>query len=725
DPSDNLQAANFNLTDDATPGLPQQVFGNLLPGTYTVEEVNLPAGWQLTDLDCTGASQSTVRIVGAEISIDLAAGEQVTCSFEDTQQGSLTIQKDSIPDSNQPFEFDPSANLQAANFTLTDDAAPGLPSQDFIGLPPGTYTVEEVNLPAGWELTDVACSGANSSVVTITGAQISVDLAAGEAIVCKFENTQEGSITIEKDAVPDSSQPFEFDPSANLQPNNFFLTDDATPGLAQETFTGLLSGTYTVEEVNLPAGWQLTDLACAGGGADTTTAGALATIGLDPGEAVVCTFTDTQQASLTIVKDALPDSEQDFEFLPSDNLGAAFLLDDDGDPTLSSSRAFRGLTPGTYRVSEQPPPDGWNLDTVTCAGGAEITIDGATVTVRLAAGEDVTCTFLNVQTLGEERGSITIVKDALPDSEQDFEFLPSDNLGAAFLLDDDGDETLSDTQSFINLVAGAYTVTEQLPPDGWSLDSITCEGDAATSVEGATVAIELGAGETTTCTFLNTQVQPGDQGVITIIKDAVPDTEQEFSYEGDLGTFALTDDGSGRDNEASFGGLAAGAYRVSEIVPDGWTVDSISCDDPSGGTAADVATGAVTVDLAPEERVVCTFTNVGAAAIPRGKQPPTSLPVTGAGIFGLLAVALALLAGSGALHLAGTRRRRDDGLALTTDADRQALDERLAEAAVDPTPPAPSAGTGRWTPGRRTALAIGAGAAAAALVWYVARKRSR
>jgi len=51
---------------------------------------------------------------------------------------------------------------------------------------------------------------------------------------------------------------------------------------------------YTVTEVNVPSLWTLTDITCEGGGPNTTTAGATATIGLDPGESVVCTFTNTQ-----------------------------------------------------------------------------------------------------------------------------------------------------------------------------------------------------------------------------------------------------------------------------------------------------------------------------------------------------------------------------------------------------------------------------------------------
>ncbi|MGH2656330.1 MAG: TolB family protein [Actinomycetota bacterium] len=107
---------------------------------------------------------------------------------------------------------------------------------------------------------------------------------------------EEGSITIRKDAVPNNAEDFQFDPSPNFAPFDFFLDDDTDPALPNEVAAPTLptGQTYTISEVYIPSGWELTDLTCTGGGPNTTTAGATATIGLDPGENVVCTFTNTQ-----------------------------------------------------------------------------------------------------------------------------------------------------------------------------------------------------------------------------------------------------------------------------------------------------------------------------------------------------------------------------------------------------------------------------------------------
>ncbi|HEX2030098.1 MAG TPA: hypothetical protein VHL78_01665, partial [Actinomycetota bacterium] len=571
--------------------------------------------------------------------------------------------KDAVPDSSQAFPFDAAGAFGAEpSFTLTDDAAPGLPSQTFTSLLPGAYTVEEVDLPAGWQLTDLRCTGGGANT-SVSGSTASIGLDPGEAVVCTFENTREASITIEKDAVPDSSQAFPFDAAGafGAEPS-FTLADDAAPGLPSQTFTNLLPGTYSVSETDLPAGWQLTDLRCTGGGANTSTSGAAATIGLDPGEAVACTFENTREGSITIEKDAVPDSGQPFAFDASENLGPDFDLTDD-DAAGPASRTFSGLLSGVYTVEEVDLPAGWELNDLSCDGAA-VEIAGTTASIHLAVGESARCSFTNTQ-----RGSITVVKDALPDSEQDFVFVPSGNLGGGgpFALDDDEEPSLSNSQTFTDLAPGTYTIAEEELPEGWSLQAVTCDGDAPTTVEGTAVTVDLGPGQAVTCTFLNTQVLAGAQGVITVIKDADPESEQAFAFRGDLGPFTLTDDGRGRDNEASFGHLNPGTYRVEEVLPDGWAVERISCDDPSGGTSADFGGGA-TVDLASGEHVVCTFFNASSETMARGGNPPTTLAVTGVGILRLAAVALLLLA-AGALLTAAGRRRRVGGLDVTRAAD--------------------------------------------------------
>ena len=63
--------------------------------------------------------------------------------------------------------------------------------------------------------------------------------------------------------------------------------------------------------------WDLTALVCTGAGTDSSTslANRSATLDIDAGETVVCTFTNTKRAELEIVKATVPAAfDKDFAF---------------------------------------------------------------------------------------------------------------------------------------------------------------------------------------------------------------------------------------------------------------------------------------------------------------------------------------------------------------------------------------------------------------------------
>ncbi|MGH2764430.1 MAG: prealbumin-like fold domain-containing protein, partial [Actinomycetota bacterium] len=424
----------------------------------------------------------------------------MTCTFENTEEGSITIVKDALPDDPQDFGFSTTGGLSPATFSLDDDADGTLSNtRTFTGLLPGTYGVTEGADPPGWALTDLDCTGGGGNT-SDAGQTATIGLDPGEAVTCTFENTEEGSITVVKDAVDDDPQDFGFSTTGGLSPATFSLDDDGV-GSNQRVFTDLLPGTYTVAEDADPSGWQLTEIACLGGGGDTSDAGRTATIGLDPGETVTCTFENTQEGSITVVKDALPNDPQDFSYTTTGGLSpATFTLDDDADPTLSNTRTFTGLLPGTYTVAEDPDPAGWQLTDITCTGGGTNTSDTSrTATIGLDPGEAVTCTFTNT-----EEGSITIVKDALPNDPQDFSYTTTGLSPATFTLDDDADGALSNTRTFTGLLPGTYTVAEDADPPGWQLTDLSCvDPDTGTTWDlgTRTATIDLDAGEDIVCTF--------------------------------------------------------------------------------------------------------------------------------------------------------------------------------------------------------------------------------
>jgi hypothetical protein len=205
----------------------------------------------------------------------------------------------------------------------------------------------------------------------------------------------------------------------------------------------------------------------------------------------------------------VPDAAQDFAFTTTGAGLVAFSLDDDADATLSNRREFIDLRTGTYTVTESVTP-GWTLTDITCSAGGAADVATRTATITITAGLDVTCTYVNTQdSVGQPAlGSITIIKNAVPDGAQDFAFTTTGAGLSGFSLDDDANATLSNARDFTNLAAGSYTISESVTA-GWNLTSIVCStggtGDPATR----TASISLVAGANVTCTFLNTQIESG------------------------------------------------------------------------------------------------------------------------------------------------------------------------------------------------------------------------
>jgi hypothetical protein len=134
----------------------------------------------------------------------------------------------------------------------------------------------------------------------------------------------------------------------------------------------------------------------------------------------------------------------------------------------------------------------------------------------VAAGETKTCTITNTK-----RGTVTVVKDALPNDTQDVAFT-SVALGS-FTLDDDagvqdpapGEELneWNNTKTVNNVVPGSVTVTETQPNQYWKLKGASCAltGTATVvtaNVVGGALTFTLAPGADVTCTFVNEKLSP-------------------------------------------------------------------------------------------------------------------------------------------------------------------------------------------------------------------------
>ena len=430
------------------------------PGAYAVSET-VPAGWALMSAACDNGDDPAT--------ITLAAGDDITCTFTNTEKGVIIVKKETDPDgSSQLFSFSTS---YSSDFQLADGG-----ENNSGALDPGTYSVSET-VPPGWELKSATCDdGSDPS---------SIGLGAGETVTCTFTNEQDAAIIVKKETDPDGSpQLFTFSTSYSA---DFQLADGG-----MNNSGALDPGTYSVSET-VPAGWELKSATCDDGSDPSS-------IGLGAGEVVTCTFNNEQDANIIVKKETDPDgSPQLFTF--STSYGADFQLADGG---MDDSGA---LDPGTYSVSETVPA-GWELTSASCDDGSDPS------SIGLSAGETVTCTFNN-----EQDAFIIVKKETDPDgSPQLFTF--STSYSADFQLADGGMNTSS------ALDPGTYSVSETVP-FGWEFTSASCDDGSDPANVG------LSAGETVTCTFFNTQIDTCEQGdrVTTVTLELLPGSDEPVLIE--------------------------------------------------------------------------------------------------------------------------------------------------------------------------------------------------
>jgi hypothetical protein len=274
---------------------------------------------------------------------------------------------------------------------------------------------------------------------------------------------------------------------------------------------------------------------------------------------VVCTFTNTADAgSITIIKTVVgqaPSSDWSY----TGDLGSFTL------PAAGGQSAFDTLAAGSYTVNETAVA-GYS-QSVSCDSGESGT---GSVTVDLAPGEDVVCTFTNTA----DPGSITIVKTVVgqaPGSDWAY----TGDLGS-FTLPAAGGQSVFDT-----LAAGSYTVNETAV-SGYT-QAVSCDsGETGTG----SVTIDLAQGEDVVCTFTNT----ADPGSITVTKEIVGAGTGTFTICVDSDCKSFNGDGA----QQTWSGLAPGPHTVSEQDAGPLWTEPV----------------ARTVNLLPGQSVLVTVTNI-------------------------------------------------------------------------------------------------------------------
>jgi hypothetical protein len=161
-------------------------------------------------------------------------------------------------------------------------------------------------------------------------------------------------------------------------------------------------GVYNITET-VPAGWSLTGIAIQEGAPANSSYSLTANssiIKVDPGEWVNVTFTDTKEGRINIVKDAVPNDPQSFNFKSNNTAQIpGFSLVDNGGV---NNRTFH-VAPGTYNVSEIVPT-GWSLTGIVITdptSDSTFSVNTNSTKLVVSPGELVNVTFTDQKPLGE------------------------------------------------------------------------------------------------------------------------------------------------------------------------------------------------------------------------------------------------------------------------------------------------------------------------------------
>ena len=525
---------------DVTTGKDGTVKLQLVPGSYKIVEMAVPAPYYLPDKDAD-----------REQTVSLNAGEEKTLTFKNRKAPELTIYKvDSVagaPIEGALFHVTYVSNGEAAEAPGTIDFGEIL--TDAKGeirlhdqgkrLYPGEYTITEIRPAPGFQMKEPSTQ--------------KIILHGSESKTVTFENVPLNAIIVEKyDSVTHEALPgctFQLRYLGGTSGTGGTVIGQKVTGKnGTAIWTGLKSGTYILEEVDPADGYSIIQSS--------------ETIFLaDSGEQSVVTvrFENMPDGQLLIRKvcDVNPSiTLQDAEFkiayadgtLIGDSNGI-FRTDENGEIRIS------GLKPGkSVVVTETRAPDGFILDTQS-------------QTVQIKEGRTVSLTFKNTP-----KGALIIQKrdsetnKPLPGAEFRVTTAAGCEVGLNGVI---GDSTLTQNGIFTtdssgeiritNLIPGAYIISEVKAPEGYVMDQpstnvvIGPKGDTQTVViknsQAGTLIIDKRdsltgkplAGVTFKVTTASGEYVPDKNGHISSNGLYVTNKEGKIQIHGVVGTLVVTE----------------------------------------------------------------------------------------------------------------------------------------------------------------------------------------
>jgi|GEM_PF-4937946 len=578
-----------------------------------------------------------------------AAQEPGSAVHDDTMRIDGNGPNDPGPDT--PGEGDDDTSYNSITETLTVDTDSTDSITGVISAP--DYRIRETltapQMPAGWTMDSVSCTYYDPFEPVVANRTKTVLIAKDGAYIpgatfqipsntvdpdrssCTITNAT-STITVRKEGAGDGAADFglTFNPARTVAPISLGETTKPvqfTPGTA-------VTITESMPTTGLP--WVSYGATCVNDDTGAVVASSTtASVSVTSVKAVniTCTYTNQQQARIRVTKNfspnpiapAAPKATFTWANMASSTPAASTdTLADEASSTWYVVAPNTGLVTGAtaggdYSVTETPVA-GFNSAGYTCTDGSQST--GLTATYNVAPGQSLDCTFLNVA-----KGTVTIVKNAVPDGAISFPFTTTGGLpDDSFELIDDGSD--SRQVQWQGVAAGQYTVTEDTSAHpGWELTAITCsDAEGTTSsgdIDSGVATINVDADDTVVCTFTNTRrtatltldkrwidAAAGSRVNLKVSEPVVGGVASGSSTATDA--VATAPGSPGTTTPAQLTIYANSTVELSEtFVVDGEHYTSaLSCD---GGRSTAGLTGTYVVGNTPSD-VTCTFTNTGRTA---------------------------------------------------------------------------------------------------------------
>ena len=355
-------------------------------GSYYVSESG-PLVDHSASLACTDNSQSVTP--GANNSLTVVAGHVVICTYTNTRNtGTIELKKvwSGTPGTTT---LTIGTTNGASDIASTAVSANGTTGSKTVNT--GTYFAAETAI-ANFTSSALTCfndannNGVNDNETAVSvGTNNSVAVATNQHVICTFINTRDtSSLTLTKVVDAGSALASTFGFTISPDPNNVGTVHPTAAATGTYTFANLPTGSYTVTESSLAAGYHQVSTTCA-------------SVSVTKNVTATCTVHnahDTGTIELKKVWSGTPGTT-------TLNIGTTIAGNDVAATPLSTNgtTGTQIVNTGTYYVSEFGSLADHSANLI-CTDNSQSVTPGANTSLTVAAGHAIICTYTNTRNTG-------------------------------------------------------------------------------------------------------------------------------------------------------------------------------------------------------------------------------------------------------------------------------------------------------------------------------------